>query len=604
MGRGLVAGCVRGAGSRWPLTPTTVPSGVGALVAGFNWTPHRCGPSEGQEPQLEPQDVPQLLRTATSDGSLTSAFQGLHKLSEWVSTKKVDFRKDVEGKEQFGKLINMIDRSTLRTPPTSLLAALKSLTRMGVSSDTHVVQSIENQLLWNIRKVSFPILLSILLFHIKHQNTTLEKKVLREAVEAVQRRWVEVRRASELEALYLNQELFTPEFLGHLDDRTTELAGEMNYSKLAKVFCALGSVRRRATPVIRSLAFHIARQGDQLPPKMLCNLLFATQALTFPDPVLLEKVGADLASQVPEMDKPVLVGSILYCAGQLRWRCPLLLEALSEWMEKNASACPALTLASMVITLATVSYTPTNFDALFRAVLPRLTKESLSRGTVWLDVVWALVVLGRATTQQVASVLDPAFVAAVSASEAQHRPGMRLKLLNVDAAAGLLLQGYSGPRLELGEGAGAAMPVRGREELGLARHVLGTLHNLVPPPRYLLENLPAPMGVQVDGELLTDRQGRPLPIQDHGGSLGGTGPPPTPPEGAIRLGLLVWGFRDFTVGTQELVGSARLALRLVEARGCRPLQVPYFEYSPKAKTLKNVQYLEAKIKEAVAATVS
>ena len=39
-------------------------------------------------------------------------------------------------------------------------------------------QSIENQLLWNIRKVSFSILLSILLFHANHQNTDLEKKVL------------------------------------------------------------------------------------------------------------------------------------------------------------------------------------------------------------------------------------------------------------------------------------------------------------------------------------------------------------------------------------------------------------------------------------------
>lgn len=37
-------------------------------------------------------------------------------------------------------------------------------------------QSIENQLLWSIRKVSFPILLSILLFHAKHQNTNMEKK--------------------------------------------------------------------------------------------------------------------------------------------------------------------------------------------------------------------------------------------------------------------------------------------------------------------------------------------------------------------------------------------------------------------------------------------
>lgn len=33
----------------------------------------------------------------------STVLQGLHKLSDWVSAKKVDFRKDVEGEEQFGK---------------------------------------------------------------------------------------------------------------------------------------------------------------------------------------------------------------------------------------------------------------------------------------------------------------------------------------------------------------------------------------------------------------------------------------------------------------------------------------------------------------------
>ncbi|XP_045124481.1 FAST kinase domain-containing protein 4-like isoform X2 [Portunus trituberculatus] len=603
VGRGLVVGCVRGVGGRLPLPSATLPSGVGVLVAGLRWTPHSWRTPESQESQAESLDVPHLLNKATVDGNLDSAYQGLHTLSQWVSTNKIDFQKDVKDEKQFGKLITLIDRGSIRSPPSSLLAALKSLTNMGVSSDSHVVQSIENQLLWNIRKVSFPILLSILLYHIKHQNSDMEKKVLREAVEAVQRRWVEVTKASEMEVLYLHQELFSAEFMGHVDDRTTELAAEMNYEELAKVFCALGSVRRRATPVIRSLAFHMARQGEPLPPKMLSNILFAAQALTFPDPVLLEKVAADLAPQIPQIDKPILIGGILFCAGQLRWRCPVLLEALAEWVEKNASACPSQTLAALMLTLATVSYIPNDIDSLFRVVLPRLSQESLSRTSVWLDVVWALVVLGKADAQHVASVLNPTFVAAVMASEAQHRPGVRLKLLNVDAAAGLLIPGYSGPRMETEELGAAAMPVRGREELRLSRHVLGTLHNLVPPPRFLLQNLPAPMGVHVDGELLTDRQGRPLPIQDHGGALTGKGPVSPPPEGAVRLGLLVWGFRDYTNGTQELVGSARLAVRLLEAQGCRALQVPYFEYSIKAKTLKNAKYLEAKIKEVVS-TVS
>jgi hypothetical protein len=42
-------------------------------------------------------------------------------------------------------------------------------------------------------------------------------------------------------------------------------------------------------------------------------------------------------------------------------------------------------------------------------MLPHVTVQDMPNPSVWLDVVWSLVVLDRATPQHVASVLDPQF---------------------------------------------------------------------------------------------------------------------------------------------------------------------------------------------------
>jgi len=46
---------------------------------------------------------------------------------------------------------------------------------------------------------------------------------------------------------------------------------------------------------------------------------------------------------------------------------------------------------------------------MFQALLPHVTVQDVPSPSVWLEVVWSLVVLDRATPQHVASVLDPEF---------------------------------------------------------------------------------------------------------------------------------------------------------------------------------------------------
>ncbi|XP_064097833.1 FAST kinase domain-containing protein 4-like isoform X2 [Macrobrachium nipponense] len=542
-------------------------------------------------------DVSTIIQSGIDGGSSVKAFQAIQVLSDWVEVKKVDFKNDIEKDENFGRLLALLERDSQLNNPLVVLNGLKNLHRLGLSDDAYVIQCAENHLLWNVRKVSIPVLLTILRFQVQHQNTELQKKVLKETIDTVQRRWVEVKGAKEIQIIYSNHELFSLDFLGRLDDRTIELAEEMSYVELSGIFCALGTVKRRATPVLRALAFHMAKQEDKLPPKQLSNILFAMYSLSFPDQVLLEKVGKDLIPQVASITRPPVIGAILFCMGQMRWRQQSLLEVISEWVENNTDSCRINDLVSLVLTLACVTYTPTNAETLFMKIISKLDNSSISRETVWLDVVWSLALLGRATNDHIASVLDPSF-ASKTRSVAQHlRMGIKLKLLNINAVAKLMMQSYNGPFLDTADFRDIII-TQSRNELLLSKHVQSMLHNFLPPPKYIQENIQTPLGIFVDCEIAVDQKGKPIPIQDYSDNFGEANSAKPLPEGATKMIVFVWDYKDYTIGSQELTGVNKLAVYLMEKIGYKVVQVPYFEYNMRGKTIKNIQYLENKIKEA------
>lgn len=542
------------------------------------------------------KDVPTLIQSGISGDSPFKAYQVIQVLTEWTDVKKVDFKNDIEKDENFAKLLKVIERDTNMRNPTVVLTGLKNLYKLGVDDNAFVIQCAENLLMWNVRKVSIPVLLSILLFQIDHQKTDLQKKVLKETIDTIQRRWVEIRGSKEIQLIYSQHEMFSLDFLGRLDDRAIELAEEMTYAELCGIFCALGTSKRRATPVLRALAFHMAKQEDKLAPKQLSNMLFAMHSLSFPDQVLLEKIGKDLIPQVASISRPAVVGAILFCMGQMRWRDTSLLEVLSEWIENNVQICRANDLVSIVLTLACVAYTPTNVEALFKVVIPNLNPSSVSRETVWLDIVWSLSLLGRATNDHVSSVLNPSFVSKTT-SVAQHlHMGIKLKLLNINSVARLMMPSYEGPFLDLAEFSDIII-TQSRNELMLTKHIQTMLHNFLPPPKYIRENIQTSMGVFVDNELAVDKKGKPIPIQDYTDNFGESTSLKPLPDGAVKIAMFVWDYKDYTIGSQELTGVNQLAVQLMEKIGHKVVQVPFFEYNTRAKTIKNIQYLENKIKE-------
>ncbi|XP_047472466.1 FAST kinase domain-containing protein 4-like isoform X2 [Penaeus chinensis] len=609
VGRGMVAICRRGAKQRhWNpcmcRSPVFVSGCAPSFVATIT-TPafSRQLEDKSQNPSptnavTQQSEVFKLIEAATANGSVTGALQGVQRLSEWVTLRKIDYKKDLECDADFIKLLKTIEKGIAQLSPSALLEGLKSLLNLGMDSNTYLIQSLENEVLWNIRKVSMPLLLSIVVFQVKHQHTDLQRKVLRESVETVQRRWVEIRGVKDIQVIYNHHEVFNLEFISRIDDRTIELAEEMSYTDLSRLFCTFATAKRRVTPVLRSLAFHMARQSDRLPPKQLSNVLYAMNSLSFPDPLLLEKIANDFVSQANSIDRPAIVGGILTCMGQMRWRNTSMLEILSEWVENNSDVCRTSDIAALVLTLASVSYTPTNIDSVFKAIIPKLTSVTINKETAWLDVVWSLSVLGKATEEHIASVLNPSFVSKIPSAAQHQRTGIKLKLLNINAVARLNMPTYKGPFLDLSDFKDVII-TQGRHELMLAKNVQTMLHNFLPPPKYIRENIQTNMGIFVDVELAVAKDGKPIPIEDFTTNFGEKVSSKPLPEGAQKLAMFIWDYRDYTIGSQELTGINRLAMELVRKHDYNIVQVPYYEYNMKAKTIKNVQYLEGKTKEAV-----
>nr|CAD7438424.1 unnamed protein product [Timema bartmani] len=195
------------------------------------------------------------------------------------------------------------------------------------------------------------------------------------------------------------------------DDEAAKLVAGISLSQMIRVLSTLANKRRRSTPLLRSLAFNIGRKTEHLDMKQATDTLYAMAVLNFPDEVLLEKVASDLCECVPNNDRSAVVGSVLTSVGLMRYKHTELLDVLSDWVTVNIDTCRTQDLCSLLQTLAMLNYRPSNESQLFDVLVKHLTVAAVPNPVAWLDVVWSLVVLDRATAQHVTSVLSPEFLA-------------------------------------------------------------------------------------------------------------------------------------------------------------------------------------------------
>ncbi|XP_001654178.2 protein TBRG4 isoform X1 [Aedes aegypti] len=376
------------------------------------------------------------------------------------------------------------------------------------------------------------------------------------------------------------------------NDEAAKLIAGLTMPQMIKVMSSLAQKKKRSTPLLRSLAFNISSNTNKLNLKECGDLLYAMASLNFRDPVLTARICVDVESELASnKDKPAAIGSILTSLSLLRYRDTTILDLLSDWMVVNREVCKSSQISSLLLSLATLNYEPTNMDAIKTNLINSLQESDFIKPNDWLNTVWSLAALNCVTPQHIASVLNPTFIGTLENDRTgELSPATKMKLLNLNACAKLELEsksssGVSGVNLQDPK---YFVPIdASKEKRILIAGMLDALKSLLPSENHVRINQRTSMGFAIDAECVLDSKCLPLAVdKEH--------------PGAKRIALLVHDYHDMCQGPNpSLNGVHALACRLLEKSGYSVLSIPYSEFNTSDKLLKRVEYLQRMFKTIV-----
>jgi len=435
----------------------------------------------------------------------------------------------------------------------------------------------------------------MLSFSISRKKTDSQKVLFSEVCKALERRWVEIKDGKIFCGLLRYSDQFSPQFLAKLEDRLAELSEDFPPSDLAAILKALAVSKRRNVPLLKALAFYLTKHRGLLDIKQLADALFSLKQLNFKDPVTLEKICSELEVKVGNTGEEggAVLRSVLTSLGQLRYLSTSLIDAICSWYQAREKV-EERDMVTLLVTLSNLNYKPpTHTEMLqkFASTLEPGQFRHLNRyEMVWLDVVWAMVALDLANHSHLDSVLNSNFHNLLLYSGENKNLGASIKLLNINAAAKLLHPEYKGPVLNVEED-----PLLrdlkispGLAKVQLRQKVLEAFASIAPPPRFLNLDVNSLLGCQIDGELVCDTKGSPLPVVELN----------TLPEGASKVALMVASFQDCLINGSE-AGSTALNIRLLQADGYKVMMVRHDMLQPDMTVVARVKFLELVLQNAL-----
>jgi hypothetical protein len=87
-----------------------------------------------------------------------------------------------------------------------------------------------------------------------------------------------------------------------------------------KILINLGNNKRRPTPLLQALCYHMNRTNETLSVRKSVDVLYALSQLSFADHSLLERLCNDLANQPVKKLTPGNISSVSSSLGQLKYR--------------------------------------------------------------------------------------------------------------------------------------------------------------------------------------------------------------------------------------------------------------------------------------------
>ncbi|NXP15242.1 FAKD4 protein, partial [Thinocorus orbignyianus] len=513
------------------------------------------------ESATSPQELLQLCEL--HDLTSNQASLVISQLSRLVAEKKLEVESILQDK-RFQQLIDITDSQISQVWNNTLVNLLKSLYALGVDSSRREVQSVEQEVLWRLRRLTFRQLASLAEFLAVRQGK--ENKLLNEVIKKLELRWTELEGTRTVVTLMGKVGHISPALMDRLEDKALELAEQFNPDDIRKITLALAYQNRRCVPLLRALSYHLLQKHPELSLSVLMDLIFAYGKLNFHQPQVFQKIATDLHPHVATMT-PLEVTRCIRSFALLKWLSLPLFEAIAQYALDNTKQLSVPHLCSIILSFARLNFQPSGSEDFFNMVHEELQSQLDNLEPHLLtDLVWSLCVLQQARAPYLQRVLAPDFYTRIQGDQSLKAQNLRLKLIQINAAAKLESPGYRGPFLPM-EMLGGTEPAGEKVTLlqSSLREALAGLLGTRDNGRFGIHTI---YGWHIDAEILVNRENKPLPVKDFAAPhlLRSEGTKPLPP-GARRVAFLRWEFPTFSNRGKDLLGRYAMARRHIQAAG-------------------------------------
>lgn len=348
--------------------------------------------------------------------------------------------------------------------------------------------------------------------------------------------------------------------------------------KLIQILKKLSYTNDRNAPLLKTLTYNIAMYSKKLNTRMCGDILYSLAVLNYPEEVLLEKIMSILREELLENDNGPVMGSIAMSLKLLKYKNCDVLDTIILWANNNLEKLRFQDLTSIIGCLATFGYIPKHMDNL-QDYINTLTPEVTSNNQLWLDFVWSLTLLNRASKEQISSVLHHKFIERIINTRNVKGKINTLKILNINAAACIIVKDYNGP-CNKNKDLFSIVAENKKQKLELIEALSETLQQIY--PFSFKTNINTNMGFNIDVESCLDSNNRLTEYID------------SSPKN-MRLVLMVHDYHDYSRGKEEILGMPKFYNDLLTTQGYRVLNISYQNFSANDILAKRVKYLQDKI---------